>query len=118
MPDNIKFFGWQTQEMVACLVSQAKICLILLDETKITPFATEKSIWKLNEYLFLGKRVIATGISVEEKRKNLVLVKAGDLKGAIKQYQDVEPESMVEDDFRYWELNKNAIREVYEGLRG
>ena len=61
--------------------------------------------------------MIATGISVEEKRKNLVLVKASDLKKAITQYRDVEPESMLKEDFRYWELNKNAIREVYEGLR-
>jgi len=115
-PDNVKFFGWQSQERVACLVSKAKICLIIPDETEITHYATEKSIWKLNEYLSLGKRVIASSISIEETRKNLVLVEAGEMEQAIRQYMDQEPEKLTEHDLRYWESNDRIIKEVYDRL--
>jgi len=115
-PDNVKFFGWQPQERVACLISKAKICLMIPDETEITQYATEKSIWKLNEYLSLGKRVLASGISIKEKRKNLVLVEAGEMEQAIREYIDIEPEKLAEHDLRYWESNDSIIKEIYDRL--
>lgn len=114
LPPNVKFFGWQTRERVAYLISRANMCLIVPDKTKITPYATEKSIWKLNEYLSLGKMVIASGITVEEKRKNLVVVDGSQLKNAILENIDKEPERMNEEDYRHWELNDRVIKEAYK----
>lgn len=115
-PPNIKFFGWQTREKVAYLIGRAKMCLIVLDKTEITPYITEKSVWKLNEYLSLGKIVIASGITVEEKRKNLVVVDVPQLKNAILEHLDKEPERMDEKDYRYWDLNNKIIKDAYETL--
>jgi len=117
LPENVKFFGWQPRERVAHLVRKSKICLITLLDTPITPFATEKSIWKLNEYLSMGKIVIATGITVEEKRKNLIVVKRSDLKQAVIENLDRVPQRMQEEDYRYWELNEPVIREAYESIK-
>jgi glycosyltransferase involved in cell wall biosynthesis len=117
LPSNVKFFGWQPRERVAHLVRKAKICLITLLDTPITPFATEKSIWKLNEYLSMGKIVIATGITVEEKRKNLIVVKRSNFKQAVIENLDRVPQQMQEEDYRYWELNEPVIREAYESLK-
>jgi glycosyltransferase involved in cell wall biosynthesis len=116
LPENVKFFGWQPRERVAHLVSRAKICLIIPHDTPITQFATEKSIWKLNEYLSMGKIVIATGITVEEKRKNLIVVKRSDFKQAVIENLDNVPQRMQEEDYRYWEMNEPVIREAYENL--
>ena len=117
LPENVKFFGWQPRERVAHLVSKAKICLIIPHDTPITPFATEKSIWKLNEYLSMGKIVIATGITVEERRKNLIVVKRSDFKQAVIENLDCMPQRMQEEDYRYWEMNEPVIREAYESLK-
>jgi glycosyltransferase involved in cell wall biosynthesis len=117
LPENVKFFGWQPRERVARLVSRAKICLIIPHDTPITPFATEKSIWKLNEYLSMGKIVIATGITVEERRKNLIVVKRSDFKQAVIENLDCMPQRMQEEDYRYWEMNEPVIREAYESLK-
>jgi glycosyltransferase involved in cell wall biosynthesis len=117
LPSNVKFFGWQPRERVAHLVRKAKMCLITLLDTPITPFATEKSIWKLNEYLSMGKIVIATGITVQEKRKNLIAVKRSDFKQAVIENLDRVPQRMQEEDYRYWEMNEPVIREAYESIK-
>jgi glycosyltransferase involved in cell wall biosynthesis len=118
MPDNVRFFGWQPQEKVADLVRRARVCLIIPDETEITPYATEKSIWKLNEYLSLGKMVIATGISMQEKRKNLVVVRTEEMEEAIRHYMDKKPERLIEQDLRCWEQNDGIIKQIYDRLEG
>ncbi|VVB72567.1 Glycosyl transferases group 1 [uncultured archaeon] len=118
MPKNVRFFGWQPQQKVAELVSRARICLIIPDETEITPYATEKSIWKLNQYLSLGKIVIATGISPEEKRKNLFVVNPEEMEQAIRNYKDSKPEKLTGQDKHCWEQNDSTIRQIYERLEG
>lgn len=115
-PNNVKFFGWQSQERVACLVGKSKICLIIPDQTEITQYATERSIWKLNEYLSLGKIVIASGISVEDKRKNLILVNADEMEMTIREYMTKSPEKLTDQDFKFWELNNSVIKQVYDRL--
>jgi Glycosyltransferase len=54
LPKNARFFGWQPHDRVAGLISQARICLIPHSESLLTPYATDRSVWKLNEYLLLG----------------------------------------------------------------
>ncbi len=116
LPGNARFFGWQPHEKVAGLISKARICLIPHGETLLTPYATDRSVWKLNEYLILGKAVVASGVTMEEKRKNLMVVKSRDLKDALLQNLQREPEKLEPDDYRFWEMNDKVIREVYESL--
>lgn len=116
LPGNARFFGWQPHEKVAGLISKARICLIPHGETLLTPYATDRSVWKLNEYLSLGKAVVASGVTMEEKRKNLMVVKSRDLRDALLQNLQREPEKLEPDDYRFWEMNDKVIREVYESL--
>jgi len=85
-PKNISFFGWQEHKKVAGFISQSALCLIPRNVNALTSYSNDKSIWKLNEYLNLGKIVIASGISVEEERKNLIVVSTEDLNETIKMY--------------------------------
>ncbi len=116
MPPNVKNLGWQPHEKVAGLIRKAKICLIPREESVITPYSTDKSVWKLNEYLNMGKLVVASGISREEPRKNLIIVESAGLKEEIIRHLDYRPQKMGEEDFKYWDSNTEAIREVYESL--
>ena len=116
LPNNARFFGWQPHDKVAGLISKARICLIPHGETILTPYATDRSVWKLNEYLTLGKTVVASGVTQEEKRKNLVVVKARDLGSAVRENLLHEPERLGPDDYRFWDMNDRIIKEVYESL--
>jgi glycosyltransferase involved in cell wall biosynthesis len=116
LPSNIKNLGWQPHDKVAGLVAQAKLCLIPREESVITPYSTDKSVWKLNEYLNMGKVVVASGVVKEEARKNLVIVKSEELKGAIEKRLDQKPQKMEEKDYKYWDSNTQAIKIVYDSL--
>jgi glycosyltransferase involved in cell wall biosynthesis len=116
LPANARFFGWQPHEKVAELIRKARICLIPHSESLLTPYATDRSVWKLNEYLALGKIVVASGVTMEEKRKNLVVVKSWQLKDAVLENLGREPERLSPEDYRFWDGNDRIIREVYESL--
>lgn len=117
LPKNARFFGWQPHDRVAGLLSQAGVCLIPHSESLITPFATDRSVWKLNEYLLLGKIVVASGVTEEERRKNLVIVRSGELEEAVLKCVDRKPELLRTDELRFWERNDPIIKEAYESLR-
>lgn len=116
LPENARFFGWQPHDKVAGLISQARICLIPHSESLLTPYATDKSVWKLNEYLLLGKTVVASGVTEEEKRKNLVVVKAEKLEDAVRENLARAPEKLLAEDYRFWDRNDRRIQEAYESL--
>jgi hypothetical protein len=59
---------------------------------------------------------VASGVTQEEKRKNLVVVKAAELELAVRENLLREPETMNADDYRFWERNDPIIREAYESL--
>jgi len=113
---NVKFFGWQPHTVVANLVKRSKLCLIPRKENVLTPYATDKSVWKLNEYLNLEKLVIASGISKEEDRKNLILVRSDELIDVVGEYLHEKVKTLNEGDYRFWEGNKETIREIYERI--
>lgn len=115
-PENIKYLGWQPHDKIPGLVKKAKLCLIPREKNDITPYSTDKSIWKLNEYLNMGKLVVASGISREEPRKNLVIIDSEKFKDAIIEHLNDRPQKLLEKDYKYWDMNTEAIREVYESL--
>ena len=115
-PANLTFFGWQAHAAVAGFIRRAGICLIPREENALTPYSNDKSIWKLNEYLNIGKIVIASGISKEEERKNLILVPADSLAESIRVHSQMSPESLGMEDYRFWENNRDLIKKVYESL--
>ncbi len=115
-PNNIKVFGWQPHEKVPSLVRRSKLCLVTMNDSLMTPYFTDRSVWKLSEYLNLGKLVIASGITKEGDRKNLIVTKSSHLEDAVGEYLHRKPERLKEDDYRLWEGNRETIREVYEGL--
>jgi len=117
MPKNVKNLGWQPYNMVSVLVRKAKICLIPREDNDITPYSNDKSIWKLNEYLNLGKLVIASGISREEKRKNLIIANnSDDLTDEIIKHLNDRPEKLDAEDYRYWDANDRIIDAIYGRL--
>ncbi len=115
-PANVRNLGWQPHEKVAALLGKASLCLIPREENALTPYSTDKSVWKLNEYLALGKIVVASGVTMIEKRKNLVIVPSRDLERAVRDNLLREPEPMDREDYRFWDLNDRVIKEVYESL--
>jgi hypothetical protein len=64
----------------------------------------------------LGKIVVASGVTMIEKRKNLVIVPSRDLERAVRDNLLREPEPMDREDYRFWDLNDRVIKEVYESL--
>jgi glycosyltransferase involved in cell wall biosynthesis len=116
LPENVRFFGWQPHDRVAGLIRKARLCLIPHSETRLTPFATDRSVWKLNEYLSLGKIVVASGVTMEEKRKNLAVVKRRELKEAILENLKREPERLTDEDYRFWDRNDKTIKQIYEEI--
>ncbi|NYT02686.1 MAG: glycosyltransferase family 4 protein [Methanosarcinales archaeon] len=114
--DNVRNLGWQPHSRVADFLRKAKVCIIPRDRNVLTPYSTDRSIWKLNEYLNMEKLVVASGITMEEERKNLVVVESPDLGRAIRECKGREPERLAPGDFRFWDGNREAIRRVYEGL--
>jgi glycosyltransferase involved in cell wall biosynthesis len=115
-PANVKNLGWQPHDKIPGLVKKARLCLIPREENAITPYSTDKSIWKLNEYLNMGKIVIASGISREEPRKNLVIVDSRQLKDAVIEHLDDRPQELMEKDYKYWDSNAPAIKKIYDSL--
>ena len=63
-----------------------------------------------------GKAVVASGVTMEERRKNLVVVKSAELKDAVTQNLKREPEKLREEDYRFWDRNDKTIKEIYESL--
>ncbi len=115
-PKNVKDLGWQPYGRVMGLVKQAKLCLIPREDNIVSSYSNDRSIWKLNEYLNLGKLVIASGISQEEKRKNLIIVKSADLTAEIIKHIRDRPEKLLPEDYRYWQGNDPLIKEIYSRL--
>jgi len=115
-PSNLTFFGWQAHESVAGFIRKAGICLIPREENALTPYSNDKSIWKLNEYLNLGKLVIASGISREESRKNMNIVSTGSITESIRLYSQMSPELLTSGDYRFWENNRDMIKKVYDNI--
>jgi glycosyltransferase involved in cell wall biosynthesis len=115
-PKNVKDLGWQPYEKVMELVKKAKLCLIPREDNIVSSYSNDRSIWKLNEYLNLGKLVIASGISQEEKRKNLIIVKSADLTAEIIKHIHDRPEKLLPEDYRYWQGNDPIIKEIYSRL--
>lgn len=115
-PKNVKDLGWQPYGRVMGLVKKAKLCLIPREDNIVSSYSNDRSIWKLNEYLNLGKLVIASGISQEEKRKNLIIVKSADLTAEIIKHIRDRPEKLLPEDYRYWQGNDPLIKEIYSRL--
>lgn len=59
---------------------------------------------------------MASGVTEEENRKNLVVVKAEKLEDAVRENLLREPEKLSAEDYRFWDRNDRTIREVYENL--
>lgn len=113
---NAVLTGWQPHSLIPFFIKKAGLCIIPFSENAVSPYITDKGVWKLNEYLNFGKRVIASGISQEEPRKNLTICHSKDLPGIIRDHFDKTPEPLEPTDYRFWEMNHNKIREVYESL--
>ncbi|MDI9395635.1 MAG: glycosyl transferase family 1 [Euryarchaeota archaeon] len=116
-PKNVEYLGWQPHENIPGIIQNAKICMIPFQESILTTYTTDKSVWKLNEYLNFGKLVIASGISKEEDRKNLLIVNSSELENVISEYLDKNPEKLNPEDYRFWESNTMRIKEIYEKIQ-
>lgn len=105
---------WLPHNKLPEIISGSKVCVIPRDETALTPYATDKSVWKVNEFLNAGKIVVASGITVEEPRKNLYIVKPEEIIDEIIKRLQTPPLPLSLSDYHYWEDNKELIKAVYE----
>ncbi len=98
---------------VARLINRSKICIVPRVENVLTPYSTDKSVWKLNEYLNLGKQVVASGITLEEERKNLRVTTSSHLEEILREEIGKAALPLESGDYRFWEGNREAIKGVY-----
>jgi glycosyltransferase involved in cell wall biosynthesis len=117
MGKNVRFLGWQPHSRISEYISKAGLCLIPRLENALTPYSTDKSVWKLNEYLNLGKLVVASGISREEERKNLSIVHSSELSRVVRNSIGIDPQPLLPEDYRLWESNLPKIKSVYESVQ-
>lgn len=115
-PNNVTFLGWQEHKKVAQYIAGASVCLIPREDNPLTPYSTDRSIWKLNEYLNLGKIVVASGITNEEVRKNLYIVNQDSLAHEIERRAGMSAASLEPNDYRFWETNNSVIKKIYDSL--
>jgi glycosyltransferase involved in cell wall biosynthesis len=115
-PANLSFFGWQPHDSVATFIRKAGICTIPRKENALTPYSNDKSIWKLNEYLNIGKIAIASGISKEEERKNLILVPTDSLADSFRLHSVKKTRSPCTIGLPVLGTNSEIIKKVYESL--
>jgi len=113
-PRNIRLMGWQPHAEVARLIKRAKICIVPRVENVLTPYSTDRSVWKLNEYLNLGKQVVASGITLEEERKNLRVTTSSRLEEILREEIGKVALPLDSGDYRFWEGNREAIKDVYD----
>ena len=109
---NIRYIGWQDQYSIIRFISMAGVCLVPRDFTSVTPFSTDRSIWKLNEYLNLEKIVASSGITQEGYRKNLYT--GTDITTVLGHALDAKKEALSEADKRYWNLDLKILEGIYE----
>ena len=80
-------------------------------------YYTDKNLWKINECLNLGVKVIASGIVKEEKRKNLVVTRFDELLKTLRMEILKKPEPLESRDYRFWEnYCEPVIKRVYEEI--
>ena len=113
-PGNIRLLGWQPHAEVARLIKRSKICIVPRVENVLTPYSTDRSVWKLNEYLNLGKQVVASGITLEEERKNLRVTTSSNLEETLREETGKAALPLEPGDYRFWEGNILAIKDLYE----
>ena len=112
---NVKFFGWQPYGKALGIAEKADISIIPRKETIATKYYTDKNLWKVNECLNLGVKVVASGIIKEEERKNLVVTKFNELLETLKVEILKKPEQLEAGDYRFWEDRcAPIVKEVYE----
>jgi glycosyltransferase involved in cell wall biosynthesis len=112
---NVKFFGWQPYEKALGIVEKADVCIVPRKETPATKYYTDKNLWKVNECLNLGVKVVASGIVKEEERKNLVVTRFEHLHTKLSEEVRKKPEQLTGQDYRYWEeLCEPIVKKVYE----
>jgi glycosyltransferase involved in cell wall biosynthesis len=109
---NIRYIGWQDSYSIMRFIAMAGVCLVPRDSNDLTPFATDRSIWKLTEYLNLGKTVAASGITPEGYRKNLHC--SGDIVTATGEALTAKNEPISEADKRYWSLDLKVLDRIYQ----
>jgi len=111
---NARYLGWQSHDLIPGYIRHSSLCIKPTHENSLTPYATDRSVWKLNEYLNVGKLVIASGIVQEEMRKNLILVPSSEFITAIRGYFGKQPSSLNPSDIRTWEQNEGTIKKLFD----
>lgn len=110
---NVKFWGWQDNKKLPAFIKSADICVAPLKENETLKWCTDESILKINEYLNLGKEVIASGIIPKEKRKNLIVVPENKIVEAILKEIKKPVEKFNKADYRLWENHcEPGIKEI------
>ena len=115
--ENVKFFGWQPNDALQQYIMASDVCIAFYGENPLARFLTDKSLMKINEYLNLGRSVVATGMMAEESRKNLTITDSANLSNAIRESLRTEPQKLDASDYRLWELQcEKTVREIYGKL--
>jgi len=114
---NVKFFGWQPHKRALAIAEKADVSVVPRKETIAMRYYTDKNLWKINECLNLGVKVIASGIVKEEKRKNLVVTRFDELLKTLRMEILKKPEPLESRDYRFWEdYCEPVIKRVYEEI--
>jgi len=112
--NNAKFFGRQSHNLIPGFIKAADI-LVHPEPDSAAEYVTDESVLAINEFLNIGKKVIASGISQKEKRKNLTIVPNRLLEETILVEIEKPAEKLKKKDYRLWETHcKKIVKDIYE----
>jgi len=112
--ENVEFFGWKPREEVPNFIAAADVGIVPRLDTPISNTICEEDVWKVNEYLALGKPVVASGITICNP-------KVGVLGGKPEEFNNLIAKAMngnvYVDKNRIWEdVSEKRLSRLYESI--
>lgn len=114
--ENVCLFGRKQRNQIPDFISCADVCVVPRPQSRITPFATNENVWKINEYLTLQKIVVASGVTVREEIPNLLLARSSEFSDLLSLALEKKPQYYQP---TFWEdIPEPRIIQMYQPLNG
>jgi glycosyltransferase involved in cell wall biosynthesis len=109
--DMIKLFGWQPYEKVPNFINAADVCIVPRHASKHSQFYNEENLFKITEYMFFSKPIVACGIA---ESSQYLLVKENEMVEAI--IQAMKGKTPVSTPKMWEEHSEKKIFELFNWL--
>jgi glycosyltransferase involved in cell wall biosynthesis len=109
--DRIKLFGWQPHEKVPNFINAADVCIAPRHASKHSQFYNEENLFKVTEYMFFRKPIVACGIA---ESSQYLLVKEDEMAESI--IQAMNGETPVSTPKTWEEHSEKKLFELFSWL--